>query len=150
MNTMYQYVLQKSDFTEQLKCIASDNNREDNTEEKKQRKRKIIWFNPPYSINIRTNIDKTFLKLMKKLFPNGNPLNKMFNKNTLKVTYSCMDNMTSIIMSSNNLTILKPDASLEYGCNYRSRNEFPLQIKCLTPLKYLSKSASEMFSIYIV
>ena len=71
---IYQDALQKSGFTEQLKYIASDNNRENNTEEKKRRKRKIIWFNPPYSMNVRTNIGKTFLKLMKKHFPNGNPL----------------------------------------------------------------------------
>ena len=71
---IYQDPLQKSGFTEHLKYIARDNNREKNTEEKKQHKRKIIWFNPSYSMNVRTNIGKTFLKLMKKHFPNGNPL----------------------------------------------------------------------------
>ena len=37
------------------------------------------------------------------------------------------------IISSHNRTILNLDVSLEYGCNCRSRNECPLQNKCLTP-----------------
>ena len=40
--------------------------------------------------------------------------------------------MASII-SSHNRTILNPDVRLEYRCNCRSRNEFSLQNKCLTP-----------------
>ena len=43
-----------------------------------------------------------------------------------------MGNMASII-SSHNRTILNPYDSLEYRCNSRSRNECPLQNKCLTP-----------------
>ena len=82
---MYQDALQKSGFTEQLKYIASDNNRENNTERKKRRKRKIIWFNPPYSLNVRTNIGKRFWRLIRKYFPKGNPLHKIFNKNMLKL-----------------------------------------------------------------
>ena len=34
------------------------------------RKRKIIWFNPPYNQNVSTNIAKMFLKLVDKHFPN--------------------------------------------------------------------------------
>ena len=96
---LYQDDLQKSGFTEQLKYTASDNNKENGTEGKKWRKRKIIWFNPPYSMNVRTNIGKTFLKLMRKHFPNGNPFHKIFDKNTLNVSYSCMGNMALIISS---------------------------------------------------
>ena len=128
---MYQHALQKSGFTEQIKYITRDNNRENNTEEKKRCKRKIIWFNPPYSMNVRTNMGNTFLKLMRKHYLNGNPLHKIFNKNSSKVSYSCMCKMASII-SSHNRTILNPDVSTEYGCNCRSRNECPLQNKCLT------------------
>ena len=77
-------------MTEQLKYNASDNNRDNNTEEKKQRKGKIFWFNPPYSINLRTKKVKTFFELMRKHFPDGNPLHEILNKNTLKVSYSYM------------------------------------------------------------
>ena len=50
----------------------------------------------------------------------------------LKVSYSCMGNMASIIPSHIH-TILNPDVSLEYRCNCRWRNKCPLQNKCLTP-----------------
>ena len=50
----------------------------------------------------------------------------------LKVSYSCMGNMASVV-SSHNRTIINPDVSLEYGCNCISRNEYPLKNMCLTP-----------------
>ena len=103
---IYQDDSQKSGIKEQLKYIASDNSRENNTEEKKRCKRKTIWSNPPCSLNVRTNLDKTFLKLIRKHFLNGNPSHKIIDKNTLKVSYSCMGKMASII-SSHNRTILK-------------------------------------------
>ena len=37
--------------------------------EKKKRKRKIIWFNPPYSSTVKTNVGKLFLKLVKQHVP---------------------------------------------------------------------------------
>ena len=92
-------------------------------------------------MKVRTNIGKNFLKLMRKHFPNGNPLHKIFNKNTLKVSYSGMGNMASIT-SSHTRTILNPNVSLEYGCNCRSKNECPLQNKRLNP-KIVSRSNVE-------
>ena len=83
-------------------------------------------------MNVRTSIGKTFLKLIKKHFPNGNSLHKIFNKNTLKVSYSCIGNVASIV-SFHNRTILNSNVSLEYGCNCRSRNKCPLQNQSLTP-----------------
>ena len=129
---LYQEALKKSAFKEKLCYTMYENAGDNNREEKKRRKRKIIWFNPPFSMNVKTNVGKTFLKLVRKHFPRGNPLNKIFNKNTLKVSYSCMGNIASII-SSHNRNILNPDVSSEFGCNCRSRNECPLQNKCLTP-----------------
>ena len=55
---------------------------------KKVRQRKIIWFNPPYSVNVETNIGKTFLKLIDKHFPKINKFHKIFNRNNVKVSYS--------------------------------------------------------------
>ena len=48
----------------------------------RNRARNIIWFNPLYSQNVKTNIGKTFLKLLKKHFPKGHKLHKIFNRNT--------------------------------------------------------------------
>ena len=43
----------------------------------------IIWFNPPYSQNVKTTIGKTFHKLVKKHFPRGYKLYKIFSRNTV-------------------------------------------------------------------
>ena len=37
---------------------------------KRNRKRNIIWFNPPYSKSVTTNVSKYFLKLLDKHYPN--------------------------------------------------------------------------------
>jgi len=66
-------------------------------EKRKNRPRKTIWFNPPFSLNVKTNIGKAFLKLVEKHFPKHHKLSKIFNKNSIKLRYSCMDNMAKLI-----------------------------------------------------
>ena len=46
----------------------------------KNRKRNIVWFNPPYS-KLLTNIGKYFFRLLNKYFPPGHKFCKIFNKN---------------------------------------------------------------------
>ena len=47
--------------------------------------------------NIKSNIGKTFLNLIKRHVPKTNKLHKIFNKNTVKVSYSLMSNLGSIL-----------------------------------------------------
>ena len=68
------------------------------------RRRKIIWFNPSYSRNVKMNIGKNFLNLLVKHFPANNKMHKIFNKNTVKVSYSFMKNMDSIIYLDTTIT----------------------------------------------
>ena len=56
----YQDVLDKSGYKHKLKYKTNI----DTATNKKQRKRNIIWFNPPYSKNVKTNIGKIFLNLI--------------------------------------------------------------------------------------
>ena len=65
-------------------------------------------------MNVETNIGKRFLKLVKKHFPRNN-FRIIFNKNTIKISYSCMRNISSII-ASHNKYILRPKAT-EYNCS---------------------------------
>ena len=97
----------------------------------RKRQRAIIWYNPPYSMNVKTNIGKTFLKLLQKHFPLIHPMYTIFNKNKIKISYSSFPNMGSIISSHNKL-ILNSNYT-EYGCNCNNRNECPLENECLTP-----------------
>ena len=82
-------------------------------------------------MNVKTNIGKTFFKLLQKHFPATHHMYTIFNKNKIKISYSCFPNMGSII-SSHNKHILNSN-NTEYGCNCNNRDECPLENECLTP-----------------
>ena len=101
---------------------------------KRQRHRKVIWFNPPYSKTVKSNVGRTFLKLLAKHFPPGHKLHKIFNKNTVKVSYSCLKNMKSVIQGHNSKVLSrKALPAPNHGCNCRVKDSCPLEGKCLTP-----------------
>ena len=80
------------------------------------------------------NIARSFLKLVDTHFPIGNKLHKIFNRNTVKVSYRCMSNVKSIITSHNARIIRKSqpqDISAE-NCNCRNKHACPLQNKCMS------------------
>ena len=52
-------------------------------------------------MNVQTNIGREFLNLVSKHFPKKHRYNKIFNKNTVKVSYSCTDNLQTIIKKHN-------------------------------------------------
>ena len=103
---------------------------------RKNRPRNITWFNPPYSQNVATNVGRKFRSLVKKHFPKKSKLHKIFNTNTLKLSYCCMPNMAAIIKQHNN-TIRGKRSSTEQNtsartCNCRVKNQCPLNGSCLT------------------
>ena len=83
-------------------------------------------FNPPYSVNVQTNIGKTFLQLTNKLFPKANKFHKIFNRNNVKVSYSCLRNFASMIKLHNNKIMPEEEAQDQRKCNYRQKDTFPL------------------------
>ena len=93
----YRDAVSKSGFQEKLSYASAQNKNDKNCN--KQQKRNIIYYNPIYSDspNINTNIGKTCLKVIRKHFPKTNKLSKIFNKNTVKMSYSCMSNISSVI-----------------------------------------------------
>ena len=58
------------------------------TKRKNNRTCNMIWFNPPFSKNVSSNIAKSFLKLIDKHFPPSHKLHKTVNRNSVKVSYS--------------------------------------------------------------
>ena len=64
---------------------------------RRNRNRKVIWFNPPYSQNVKTNIGKLFIKLVRKHFLNNSKYHEICNLNTLKLSYCCTTNFGNII-----------------------------------------------------
>ena len=102
------------------------------------RSRKVIWFNPPYSQNVKTNVAGKFLKLIDQHFGSSN-LKKHFNRQTIKVSYSTTANMDSIISGHNKSVLGKakinqtnlPQQQLR-TCNCRNGpNTCPLSGNCL-------------------
>ena len=80
-----------------VKLAYKDSREGSNTQKRKNRTRKILRFNPPYNMEVINNLGKEFFKLLKRNFPTTDLLQKIFNKNSIKLSYSCMPNINSII-----------------------------------------------------
>ena len=99
----------------------------------KKRRRKIFWFNPPYSKNVATNIGKKLFTLLSSCFPANNKLFKIINKNTIKLSYSCISNIKQSI-ANHKKAILSKEKIKEKQiklCNCRNRTLCLLQGNCL-------------------
>ena len=109
------------------KNIQNDKIKE--TSKDKRKRRKLTWFNPPYSKNVITNIRKKLLSLLSMCFPPENKLNKIINKNTTKLSYSCMNNIHQIITSHNKTVVNNEKSEAEQTRPYNCRNKTscPLQ-----------------------
>ena len=117
---IYKDSLKKSGFQNKLTYQQNLQNN-DEYQEKKKRKRNVIWYNPPYSINVKTNIGKVFFKHYTSIFQRRVSFYKIFNKNTVKLSYSGMHDMASII-ASHSKKIIRPNIQ-DYGCNCRKKKE---------------------------
>ena len=65
--------------------------------QKSQQWNNIHWYNPPVSKNVSTNIGHRFFALVDKHFLKDHKLRRIFNCNTIKISYSCMNNTKQII-----------------------------------------------------
>jgi hypothetical protein len=105
----YQQALDKSGYTHKLQfkhplnIMTNKNTR--------SHKRKILWYNRPYSNNVSTNVGQSFLKIIDKEFPADHPLYKIFNRNTVKISYSCMPNIKQTI-DGHNKSMLSTNSSM--------------------------------------
>ena len=75
------------------------------------RKRRITWFNPPFSSNCTTNIPKAFMRIIAECFPPGHVLRSSFNTNTVKASYRTMPNMAQVLAKHNAKVIAKTSPS---------------------------------------
>ena len=100
----------------------------------RNRNRKIIWFNSPFCKLTNINIGKYFLHLLDKHFNRDNPLRKFFNRNTVKISYSCTRNRHNILNNDNRRLLDElikngggPDVA---SCNYINKGKCPLGGRC--------------------
>ena len=122
----YEEALQKCGYKTKLTYKPPKTENEKN---KRRRKRNIIWFNPPFSKTVSTNVARTFLRLIDKHFPANNRLHKIFNRNTVKVSYSCTGNISKII-KNHNKKVTSENPEEDQGCKCRNKSICPLDGKC--------------------
>ena len=131
----YEKALLDSGHTANLTYEPPEENTATNTHRK--RRRNIIWFNPPYNKELKTNLGHKFLKLVEKHFPQNHRYHKIFNKNSIKLSYSCTPNLSMTIKKINRQKIEKiEDKSTtselmpsKYNC--RIKRNCPLNGRCL-------------------
>ena len=98
----------------------------------RRRTRNVIWFNPPYSDSLDTNIGRKFLDIVDRSFPPEHKFRQILNRNTLKLSYSCMPNIKTIIAGHNKKTLSPPkqDADVTKPCNCRVKANCPVSGTC--------------------
>ena len=98
----------------------------------RNRNRKVIWFNPPHSQNVKTNIGKLFIRFVRKHFPKKNKYDKIFNLSPLKLSYCSTINVGNIIKQHNSKVLSKANDNNNRKCNCKLKPKFPLIGECLT------------------
>ena len=79
-----------------------------------------------------TNVGRAFLKIVDEEFPDNHVFHKIFNRNTVKISYSCMPSLKKKIDGRNKSTLQKtttPPISKEYNC--RRPADCPMAGNCL-------------------
>ena len=122
----YQEALRRSGYDFELMFNPTNQNLR-----KQSRKRKITYFNPPFSLNVQTNVGELFFKALDKCFPHNHPLRKIINRNTVKLSYRCMPNIKrKISIHNNKVQQAKDNLPAEAPvCNCRNQ-ACPLDGKC--------------------
>ena len=86
---IYNAALENAGYVERVKYDSEINE----SKPPRNLKRNIIWYNPPYNKSLSTNIGCVFLNLLDKHFHKEHKLNKIFNRNSVKINYSCTRNI---------------------------------------------------------
>ena len=123
----YQSVLDKSGFDHKIEYKKKEVRKAP-----RNRSRKVIWFNPPFSKSVSTNVAKEFLNLVDKHFNEHHKFKKIFNRHNLKVSYSCMRNVNSVVTGHNRKILNGDTAENERRCSCPANTECPLDGHCLS------------------
>ena len=109
----------------------------------------MIWVNPPFSQNVKTDFGKAFLKLVKQHFLKHYKLDKIFDRNTLNLSHWCIRNMSGTI-KQHSVKILSAEFNEKGSCNCRNIDCCPLEGYCLMEfMVYEAKVSTENnFQLY--
>ena len=112
---------------------------------------KITWFNPPFSLSVKTKIGQEFLRILDTSFPQNNPLKKLLNRNTVKISYKCMPSMAQAVSRHNAKLARQDQAQIQpaRSCNCVGGAICPVEGQCLKgPVVYRATVTSNNKSEY--
>ena len=123
----YEEVLHKSVYKSNLEFQREISSKKKN----RRRLRDIIWLNPPLNQTVKTNVARLFLHLLDKHFSRSHIVRKLFNRNTIKVSYSCMENIAQIIKNHNQRISTHKEKPIP-SRNCKNKDECPMNgnVKC--------------------
>ena len=92
---------------------------------RRTRKRNIIWYNPPWNTSVETDIGKKFFELLERHFPERHRYRKIINRNSVKLSYACTENLKAIILKKNRNLIREQHSTQNQKrmCNCRGGTE---------------------------
>ena len=99
----------------------------------RRKKKRIVWFNPPYSMDVKTDVGAKFLKIIDRCFPPGSILHPVLNRKTLKLSYRCLPNIGSIIAGHNCKLLSNFEGRKNVQtptCNCQKKEDCPVPGKC--------------------
>ena len=94
----YNNILKNSGYKDKIQFQQYEHQQ---TQPRRNRFRNIIWFNPIFNSNVKTDVARKSLKLVKKHFSKYR-YHKIFNKYNIKVSYSRTDNKEKPVKMYNN------------------------------------------------
>ena len=76
-------------------------------------------YNLPFFISVKTKIGQEFLRILDTSFPQNNPLKKLLNRNTVKISYKCMPSMAQAVSRHNTKLARQDEAQVQpaRSCN---------------------------------
>ena len=109
------------------------------TNRRKTRHIKVIYFNPPYFMNVKINIGAKLLRLLDQHFPPGSLLYPLLNRRKVKLSYRCLPNLKAQL-AKHNFNILNqtkmsplPSATVKTLQSAHSPANAPLTMWCMVP-----------------
>ena len=100
------------------------------TNSKRRKRTRAMYFNPPWSINVKTNVGAKFLRLIDHHFPPGSILHRLINRKKVKLSYRCLPNLMSSIANDNYKILKDEEQETPPKCNCRDASKCPLPGKC--------------------
>ena len=94
-----------------------------------KRRRKVLWYIPPFNLYCSTNVGKQFRQIIERHFSKNDMLGRLFNKNKMKLSYSCLGNIRSKISAHNRRLLSDANHDTEI-CNCQDKERCPIPGGC--------------------